>query len=118
MASADFTLYLSSEGDTVEIKSGSATIPEQQKAASCKTHAEVLAFLEELKASPPRHLTFYHRHNNAYQAHFGGVKGVAHPCSLEKQIEFVKYKILEQKQKPVNPPKPPFWSNLLKSSGK
>ncbi len=94
-----FTLYLSAEGDSVEIKSfrDSATIPEQVRATTCRTHEQVLAFLEEIRDSEVRgQLNFYHNHNTSYDGHMGTwPKGAAHPCSLEKQIDFVRYLISE-----------------------
>jgi hypothetical protein len=95
-----FTLYLSKEGNSVEIKNfnqDGATIPEQVEALACRTHQEVLAFLERLSHSDTRNqLNFYHHHNTSYDGHMGTwPKGVAHPCTLESQIDFVRYKIGE-----------------------
>lgn len=95
-----FTLYLSGEGDSVAIKSyqdEKSTLPEQAEALACKTHEEVLAFLKKLIESDTKnHLNFYHHHNTCYDGHAGTFpKGSAHPCSLEKQIDFVQYKISE-----------------------
>lgn len=98
--STNFTLYLSAEGDSIEIKNfkDGVTIPEQMKASACKTHEQVLAFLLKLKDSRARDsLSFYHQHNTCYHAHRGTWPiGMAHQCSLEKQIDFVSYKIAEK----------------------
>lgn len=100
ITSSNFTLYLSSEGDSVEIKNfqDTSTIPEQLEAISCKTHKQVLAFLEKINSSETKDLlSFYHVHNTSYEAHHGtSPKGKAHLCSLDKQISFVQYKIFEQ----------------------
>ena len=96
----NYTLFLSSEGDSVEIAHSdhdAAPLPEQAQALACKTHEQVLAFLEMLMNSETRnHLNFYHVDNTSYDAHMGAwPKGAAHACSLETQIDFVRYKIGE-----------------------
>lgn len=98
--SNQFTLYLSSEGDAVEIKhfgDGNPTIPEQLEAQACRTHEAVLAFLEKINNSALRDsLRFWHHHNPRYDGHLGTYpKGVAHECLLDQQISFVRYKIGE-----------------------
>ena len=57
----------------------------------------MLAFLETLRNSETRNqLNFYHVHNTSYDGHLGTwPKGMAHPCTFEKQIDFVRYKIGE-----------------------
>lgn len=93
-------VYLAKEGDRVEIldvlRTG-AVIPEQGEALDCKTHATVLAFLQELQKSPNKGLLrFYHHDNPNYAGHVSSsLEGFAHPCSLEMQISFVQYKIGE-----------------------
>jgi hypothetical protein len=106
----NFTLYLSSEGDSVEIKNfekDGATLPEQQKALACKTHEQVLAFLETLRNVEVRkQINFFHIHNTSYIGHLGTwPKGAAHPCDLETQIDFVRYKIGENTHGVRQPPK-------------
>jgi hypothetical protein len=99
---ARFTLYLSKEGDSVEIKNlnDTSTIPEQLEAASCKTHSQVLSFLEKINTSEAKNnLEFWHKENPAYLVHYQG-KGVAHPCAIDQQIEFVRFKIAEEAQGP------------------
>ncbi len=95
----EYTLYLSKEGDEVEIKNYLATSPlaEQTEAAACKTHAQVLEFLNKLKLSDIKNkISFYHYNNTCYQHHIGtDAKANAHKCELEKLISFVTYKILE-----------------------
>ncbi len=95
-----FTLYLAAEGNSVEIKGpdlADASLPEQAEASACKTHQEVLAFLERLRHSETRNeLHFFHYHNTSYDGHLGTwPMGVAHPCTLETQISFIQYKIGE-----------------------
>lgn len=103
--STHFVLYLSEEGDSVRIEEA----PHQEnvmrrskfagEAASCKTHKQVLDFLEKI-ASPyglGASLQFYHANNISYDKHSGTwSKTEAHECSLDQQISFVKYKIMEQ----------------------
>lgn len=97
-------LYLSSEGDSVQLSLLSCSKnPEildlASKATLCKTHAQVLSLLEKIQSSPSlkKLIDFYHQHNFNYSAHRGTwPKGAAHPCSLDQQIDFVRYKIAEQ----------------------
>src|SRR5262245_39478573 len=92
--STRFVLYLSEEGDSVRIKEA----PHQddccrqskfaEEAASCKTHKQVLEFLEKI-ASPEcenSSLQFYHANNIAYEKHSGTWSKIeVHECSLDKQ---------------------------------
>lgn len=100
-----FVLYLSAEGDSVRIDQA----PNQdhccrqskfsEEATSCKTHKQVLEFLEKIAspASGNPSLQFYHANNTAYDKHSGAWSKIeAHEYSLDTQISFVKYKILEQ----------------------
>lgn len=103
--STHFVLYLSKEGDSVRISEA----PHQEhvcrrskfagEAASCKTHKQVLDFLEKLASPEGKNssLQFYHVNNAAYEKHSGAWSKIeAHECSLDQQISFVKYKIMEQ----------------------
>ena len=105
-----YVLYLSKEGDSVEIRKickQNATASEkkeiledmQKEAVKHKTHETVLIFLKQLSSSDIRnHLNFYHDDNPYYTGHVGNeLVAIAHPCALEKQIDFVQYKISEQK---------------------
>jgi len=97
--SENYILYLASEGDTVKIKGNvnNPTLPEQLEASACKTHQQVLALLEKINSTEIKNtLSFYHVHNPSYDEHFGTwPKGVAHHCTLDKQISFVRNKISE-----------------------
>lgn len=103
--------YLGSEGDSIELKIFSLSDKENasglnklnldnlsQMALACKTHEQVLDFLENMqKMNSVRDYDFYHCHNIQYKAHAGTYpKGVAHECSLDAQIKFVKHKISEK----------------------
>lgn len=108
-----FTVYLSSEGDSIKITGFSPlsstplkTIPEQAEAAACASHESVLAFLRKLQSSDRKDsLAFYHSHNNFYPNHTTYPKGSTHPCSLDEQISFVTNKILE-KERGIRQPQP------------
>jgi len=109
-------LYLSQEGDSVKISSWlknqtapAEPAPEQidsrirtlqERATKLKTHEFVLEFLKEVQVSADSlPLEFYHTNNPNYRAHMGlGLKGLAHKCDLNEQIQFVRYKIQEGKQ--------------------
>ncbi len=98
-----FALNLDSNGTAVNIINieTSKTIPEQQEAAACKTHKEVLVFLKKLQSSEIKEcITFHHAHNINYEDHDGNTipKGKTHECSLKNQINFVKLKISEENQ--------------------
>ena len=111
-------LYLSSEGDSVEISSVlitqtySAALPPDQidgriralnkNAATLKTHGAVLEFLKEVeRGANSLPLNFYHMNNPNYSTHAGApTTGAAHECSLKEQITFVTYKIKEKEQGP------------------
>lgn len=101
-ALTNFTLYISADGNSVKIENftdDGDTLPEQAKALTCKTHQDVLDFLEELKNSDTKErLNFYHYNNYSYSKHEGFSKGNAHPCSLENQMEFIRFKISESVQ--------------------
>lgn len=104
----DWSLRLSSNGDSIEIKSldKQSTIPQQLEAASCKTHEQVLLFLQKLSTLEiQKSFAFLHIQNPTYAAHITCSGALAHPCSLEQQIRFVQYKILEGEQKPIYGPK-------------
>lgn len=103
--STHFVLYLSEEGDSVRIDEA----PHQdhscrqskfaKEAVSCKTHEQVLYFLEKIASPEGEHssLQFYHANNIFYEKHSGTWSKIeAHECSLDQQISFVKYKIMEQ----------------------
>jgi len=115
----NFTLYLSTVGDSVKIENfnqDGATLPEQQEALACRTHQEVLAFLEKLKTSETKgRLNFYHLNNYFYEKHAGLAKGTAHPCTLEDQIEFVRFKISEISQgaRHATPTASRSWCNIV-----
>ncbi len=99
--SANFTLHLSAEGNSVEINRfeiDRATIPEQLEASTCKTHEQVLAFLEKINGSTVKDsLSFYHTNYTLYDEHVGSwPTGTAHLCPLEKQIDFLRCIIEEQ----------------------
>ena len=103
-ADYDTTLYLGPEGDGVTLKSWDAPLSPAMEAVAarateCKTHAQVLAFLESIQGTElEAHLRFFHNHNTNYRAHVGSwPKGAAHLCPLARQIEFVRFKILEAK---------------------
>ncbi|MCB1081848.1 MAG: hypothetical protein KDK63_01750 [Chlamydiia bacterium] len=99
-----FTLYLGRDGNSVTIKQFANQSEEktalQLEAEACKTHQEVLAFLQKLNSSEEKsNLEFYHEHNIDYGKHRGTYpKGVAHPCAIQEQISFVMHKISEQEQ--------------------
>lgn len=98
-----FALNLDSNGTTVNIINieNSKTIPEQQEAAACKTHKEVLVFLKKIDSSEIKEsFSFHHAHNTNYKDHDGNTipKGKTHECSLKSQISFVKLRILEENQ--------------------
>jgi hypothetical protein len=104
---SDFTLFLSRTGDSVKISKYAMPeeelpppTPLQEKAATCKTHEQVLAFLEEINSSEElkNSLEFYHSNNRSFNQHFD-FKGRAHPCDLEKQIDFVKLQVIEKQIK-------------------
>jgi hypothetical protein len=96
----DYTLYLSKEGDSIEIKKFIAAedqeFPLTALALACKTHEKVLTFLELLRDSEDQYsLDFWHLNNDAYADHKREGKKT-HFCSLKNQIAFVKYKIAEK----------------------
>ena len=91
-----FSFILSAEGDSFEFHSNFGhTVPEEIAAKNCKTHKEVLSFLYELNASKIKtQIDFQHCHNIHHLTHMGRWPADhIHPCSLEKQIEFVANKI-------------------------
>lgn len=97
-----FSLCLSSEGESLEltnIKRNGLELPEQAEATACKTHEQVLTFLKKLRDSEVKNqISCSHRNNYYYKAHWGHYpKGSGHECSLEDLIDFVKYRISEQK---------------------
>lgn len=99
-----FTLYLSSEGDSVQItdsEKDDETNPEQMQALACKTHKQVLDFLEQLRDSKnTSDFTFLHYQNTKYSEHTGhDVQDMTHSCPLEKLIDFVRDKISETTQR-------------------
>lgn len=103
--STHLILCLSKEGDSVKINE----VPHRdhcsgqnefaQKAASCKTHKQVLNFLEKIATLERENssLQFYHTDNIAYKNHFGTCSKIGvHECSLDQQISFVHQKSMEQ----------------------
>lgn len=87
-----YKLTLSFNGDSI------ATVPEQIEATTCKTHQEVLAYLEKIKSSgsaPTIH--FYHNDGPT----------LSHPCPLQDQIDFVLRRIEMQTR---NQPQSSLWS--------
>lgn len=98
------TLYLSPEGNSftlqvfdaqgASMKVDTPSDPILQDALKCKTHKEVLRFLQSL---PPhfaesQKVTFYHEHNFTDKEH-SSLKGMAHECTVEKMRQFVKNQI-------------------------
>ena len=104
---ASFVLFLSTEGNSVRIENFSqngATLPEQAKALACKTHQEVLLFLEKLKNSETKdRIEFSHDNNYFYDKHAGLGKGYIHSCTLEDQMEFIRFKMSEASQRVRRP---------------
>jgi len=115
--SVKHALYLAKEGDSLRISStfynslggyiSLDEIPQEQRtifhplasdATACKTHEQVLEFLKKIKKSEFKNdFSFNHSNNLFYESHLGThPKGRAHMCALDKQIGFVKYKILEK----------------------
>lgn len=90
-------LYLSQEGDSMEITNLLGhNLPEKNLIAAYNTHELVLKFLKTLQGDEYQ---FHHYDNSSYERHKGTFpKGVAHPCTLEDQIKFVEFKILEKEQ--------------------
>lgn len=96
-----YSLFLSEEGDIVEITSfynGDPSHPDEAEAAACKTHEQVLAFLNKLKTLESKsNIEFYHFDNTHYAGHKKvNRNGMTHPCDLDRMIRFVTYKILEK----------------------
>lgn len=93
----DFVLYLSKDGDSVEIlnegREKTGRIPEQQEAAACNTQDKVLAFLEKHQTNDT--FLFYH-YNHPYFPEHGSFFRMTpyHACSPEAQIKFLKSLIL------------------------
>lgn len=90
-------LCLGCDGKEVELNNyldHGHSFPEQAEAAACKTHEQVLAFLNKLKDSPLKHsISCMHYNNKHYKAHRG--EGTTHNCSLLEQIAFVEQKMHE-----------------------
>lgn len=105
MEPVKWSVYLSKEGDSIEIVGDhiadmTPILREQWAASSCKTHAQVLAFLERMAHSESTNaFTFYHEHNPSYTDHCGTwPKGGVHLCPIDQQISFVRYKLSESKR--------------------
>jgi hypothetical protein len=98
--SASYNLYLSEEGDSIEISHfwNKIIIPEALEADSCKTHEHVLAFLNKIRNSDVKNkFIFCHKNNIRYEGHTDPDPDTfAHSCSLDKLISFVSQKILEK----------------------
>lgn len=97
-------LYLSRGGDSFTLKaSNNDTIhPYLLTALQCKTYRAVLKFLDGYYGD--ENCKTYHMHHPKYPKHsmnigFGMVKGMAHECSVDNMILFVKQRIKE-KQSP------------------
>ena len=111
---SSFTCQLSNEGNLIAIipLDPKSTIGEQTIAEACQTHEAVLALLERIRDSEVRNrIKFYHANNTRYSGHMGSFpKGGSHPCSLETQIDFVRYRIAEKthgiRGKEIPPSKP------------
>jgi len=111
-----FALNLDSNGTTVNIINieNSKTIPEQQEAAACKTHKEVLVFLKKIDSSEIKEsFSFHHAHNKNYEEHTGKIfpKGKTHVCLLQNQISFVEFRISEENQG-IRPLEENYWCIL------
>jgi hypothetical protein len=102
VTSPKLALYLSQQGDSVEIKNfydkNASTLPVQVEAAKCKTQEQVLEFLKGLQESKMKNnMTFHHT-----SFMFGDKKHCStvrpnHTCDLAEQILFVSSRIESNK---------------------
>ena len=102
--STHFVLYLSEEGGSVKVTEA----PHQDhccrrskytnEAPSCKTQKQVLELLERIAEERENaSLQFYHMNNIFYEKHSGTCSELGiHECSIDSQISFIKYKMMEQ----------------------
>lgn len=108
------TMYLSKNGDSVELKKYSSLgfqavdyafdniHPILQRAQHCHSYDSVLDLLRSIKNNPEclEFVGLYHMHNPSYKGHhltlmFGVQKGVAHDDNIDKMIEFVETRIVD-----------------------